>query len=61
MLGSPDQGFRGPGSLAGATQLIRIIVTDLHGHRDRTRANMRCIIMDAAAQGRGGERPCCLV
>ena len=38
MLGSAGPGFRGPGRLGGATQLVRIIVTDLKGHRDRTKA-----------------------
>jgi PhnB protein len=36
MLGSPGAGFRGPGALGGATQLVRVTVSDLDRHRDRT-------------------------
>jgi uncharacterized glyoxalase superfamily protein PhnB len=38
MLGSPGLPFQGPGKLGAATQLVRVIVTDLSGHRDRTMA-----------------------
>ena len=38
MVGAPGQGFQSPGRLGGATQLVRIIVADLHGHRARTQA-----------------------
>jgi len=38
MLGSPGPGYRGPASLGGATQLVRITVTGLESHRDRAQA-----------------------
>jgi MerR family transcriptional regulator, thiopeptide resistance regulator len=38
MLGSPGDGYVPPARLGGATQLIRITVTDLPGHRHRTGA-----------------------
>jgi uncharacterized glyoxalase superfamily protein PhnB len=38
MLGSSGSGFQRPGRLRGATQLVRVTVTDLKGHRDRTKA-----------------------
>jgi uncharacterized glyoxalase superfamily protein PhnB len=38
MVGSAGPDFRGPGQLGGVTQLVRITVTDLKGHRDRTKA-----------------------
>jgi uncharacterized glyoxalase superfamily protein PhnB len=38
MLGSPGPSFRGPGSLGGTTQLVRITVSDLRDHRNRTTA-----------------------
>jgi len=38
MLGSPGHGFRGPGTLGGVTQLVRVTVTDLNRHRDHAMA-----------------------
>lgn len=38
MVGSPGPGFQGPGSLGAATQLIRVVVTDLRSHRDHAKA-----------------------
>jgi uncharacterized glyoxalase superfamily protein PhnB len=38
MLGSPGRGFRGPGTLGGVTQLVRVTVADLNSHRDHTMA-----------------------
>jgi uncharacterized glyoxalase superfamily protein PhnB len=38
MLGSPGPGFLGPAARGGATQLIRVVVVDLAGHRDRVLA-----------------------
>ena len=38
MLGSAGPDFRGPGRLGGVTQLVRITVTGLKAHRDRTKA-----------------------
>ncbi len=38
MVGSPGAGFRGPGARGGATQLVRVVVTDLAGHRERVLA-----------------------
>jgi PhnB protein len=38
MLGSPGPGYLGPSRLGGATQLVRITVTGLEAHRDRTKA-----------------------
>jgi len=38
MVGTPGPGYQGPAGLGGATQLVRITVTDLESHRDRTRA-----------------------
>jgi uncharacterized glyoxalase superfamily protein PhnB len=35
MLGSPGHGYRGPAALGGATQLVRVIVSDLEDHRRR--------------------------
>jgi uncharacterized glyoxalase superfamily protein PhnB len=35
MLGSPGPGYHGPAALGGATQLIRITVGDLAGHRQQ--------------------------
>jgi uncharacterized glyoxalase superfamily protein PhnB len=36
MLGSPGAGYLPPARMAGTTHLIRITVTDLHGHRERS-------------------------
>jgi PhnB protein len=36
MLGSAGPGYLGPARLGGATQLLRIVVTDLDAHRGRT-------------------------
>jgi uncharacterized glyoxalase superfamily protein PhnB len=38
MLGSAGPDFQGPGQLGGVTQLVRITVTGLKAHRDRTKA-----------------------
>ena len=38
MLGSAAPGYLGPARLGGATQLVRITVTGLESHRDRTKA-----------------------
>lgn len=38
MLGSTGPDFQGPGRLGGVTQLVRITVTGLKAHRDRTKA-----------------------
>ena len=38
MAGSAGPDFRGPGRLGGVTQLVRITVTGLTAHRERTRA-----------------------
>jgi PhnB protein len=38
MLGSPGPDYRSPARLGGATQLIRVTVTDLQAHRDRAQA-----------------------
>lgn len=38
MLGSAGPDFQGPGRLGGVTQLVRITVTGLKAHRDRTKA-----------------------
>jgi uncharacterized glyoxalase superfamily protein PhnB len=38
MVGSPGPAFRGPRSLGGVTQLVRVTLRDLTIHRDRTRA-----------------------
>jgi uncharacterized glyoxalase superfamily protein PhnB len=38
MVGSPGPGFRGPAALGGSTQLIRVVVADLAGHRERVQA-----------------------
>jgi uncharacterized glyoxalase superfamily protein PhnB len=38
MVGSPGPGYLGPARLGGATQLVRITVSDLAAHRDRTKA-----------------------
>ena len=38
MVGSAGPDFRGPGRLGGVTQLVRITVTGLKAHRDRTKA-----------------------
>jgi uncharacterized glyoxalase superfamily protein PhnB len=38
MVGSPGAGFRGPAARGGATQLVRVVVTDLEGHRERVLA-----------------------
>jgi len=38
MLGSAGPGYAGPRQLGGVTQLVRITVTDLKAHRDRTKA-----------------------
>jgi uncharacterized glyoxalase superfamily protein PhnB len=40
MLGSPGEGYLPPARLGGTTALIRITVTDLRGHRDRTGAGV---------------------
>jgi PhnB protein len=39
MVGSPGPGFRGPAARGGATQLIRVAVTDLSGLRERVLAS----------------------
>jgi PhnB protein len=49
MVGSPGPGFRGPAARGGATQLIRITVTDLARHRDQSVAHGA----DASAIGSG--------
>jgi PhnB protein len=38
MVGSAGPDFQGPGRLGGVTQLVRITVTGLKAHRDRTKA-----------------------
>jgi uncharacterized glyoxalase superfamily protein PhnB len=38
MVGSPGPGFRGPAARGGATHLIRVVVADLAGHRERVLA-----------------------
>jgi uncharacterized glyoxalase superfamily protein PhnB len=38
MVGSTGPGFAGPAKLGGVTQLVRVTVTDLKAHRDRTKA-----------------------
>jgi uncharacterized glyoxalase superfamily protein PhnB len=38
MVGSPGPGFRGPAARGGATTLVRVVVADLAGHRDRVLA-----------------------
>jgi uncharacterized glyoxalase superfamily protein PhnB len=38
MVGSAGPDFQGPGRLGGVTQLVRITVTGLTAHRDRTKA-----------------------
>jgi uncharacterized glyoxalase superfamily protein PhnB len=38
MVGSAGPDFQGPGQLGGVTQLVRVTVTDLTAHRDRTKA-----------------------
>jgi uncharacterized glyoxalase superfamily protein PhnB len=38
MVGSAGPGYQGPAGLGGVTQLVRITVTDLKAHRDRTKA-----------------------
>ena len=38
MVGSAGPDFQGPGRLGGVTQLVRVTVTGLTAHRDRTRA-----------------------
>ncbi len=38
MVGSPGPGFRGPAARGGATTLIRVVVADLAGHRERVLA-----------------------
>jgi uncharacterized glyoxalase superfamily protein PhnB len=38
MVGSAGPDFRGPGRLGGVTQLVRITVSGLKAHRDRTKA-----------------------
>ncbi len=35
MVGSPGPGFRSAAARGGATQLVRVVVADLAGHRDR--------------------------
>jgi uncharacterized glyoxalase superfamily protein PhnB len=39
MVGSSGPGFRGPAARGGATQLIRVVVADLSGHRERVLAS----------------------
>jgi uncharacterized glyoxalase superfamily protein PhnB len=36
MVGSAGPSYQGPARLGGVTQLVRITVTDLKSHRDRT-------------------------
>jgi uncharacterized glyoxalase superfamily protein PhnB len=38
MLGSPSQNFQGPNTLGAATQMVRVVVSDLSDHRNRTMA-----------------------
>jgi uncharacterized glyoxalase superfamily protein PhnB len=38
MVGSAGPSYQGPARLGGVTQLVRITVTDLNSHRDRTKA-----------------------
>lgn len=38
MVGSAGPDYQGPGQLGGVTQLVRVTVTGLTAHRDRTRA-----------------------
>ncbi len=35
MVGSPGADFRGPAARGGATQLVRVVVADLAGYRER--------------------------
>jgi uncharacterized glyoxalase superfamily protein PhnB len=38
MVGSPGPGYHGPAARGGATQLVRVVVTDLPGQRERALA-----------------------
>ena len=51
MLGSPGDGYLPPAGLGGATQLVRITVTDLRGHRERTGAGADASAIESGPPG----------
>ena len=51
MLGSPGEGYLPPATLGGTTQLIRITVSDLHRHRDRTGAGVEATAIEPGPPG----------
>jgi uncharacterized glyoxalase superfamily protein PhnB len=51
MVGSPGDGYLPPARLGGTTQLIRITVTDLRGHRDRTGASADASAIESGPPG----------
>jgi uncharacterized glyoxalase superfamily protein PhnB len=51
MLGSPAAGYIPPAMLGRTTQLIRITVTDLRSHRDRTTAGVEASAIEPGPSG----------